>query len=328
MTGDEERRTGFSSYATRRLDESLDAIADHYYDVRLEVPGRPEDFLTRLSVVGLGSLTVGDVSFGTEVTMGFTEPRVYHVAVPLTGRFSCRQGSGATAYAVPGRAVFLHPERGIRVDDWSADCRVLTVKIEMPAVHERLEALLGRPPRPFPRFEPYIDISGGPGRSWASLAQWCLLEQDVAGGLLRRPLIQARTEQLLLEGMLYASGHSYREELEAPVRAPRPATVRRVMEVIEERPAEHYDAARLAAISQVGVRALQEAFRKHVGMSPTAYVTEVRLRRVHEALRSADSATVTVTEVAYRWGFAHLGRFAQRYRARFGESPAQTLRSG
>jgi AraC-like DNA-binding protein len=35
---------------------------------------------------------------------------------------------------------------------------------------------------------------------------------------------------------------------------------------------------------------------------------------------------VTVAAVAHRWGFAHLGRFAYAYRARFGVSPSETLR--
>jgi AraC-like DNA-binding protein len=35
---------------------------------------------------------------------------------------------------------------------------------------------------------------------------------------------------------------------------------------------------------------------------------------------------LTVTDVAERWGFGHLGNFALHYRKRFGESPSQTLR--
>ena len=37
---------------------------------------------------------------------------------------------------------------------------------------------------------------------------------------------------------------------------------------------------------------------------------------------------LSVSEVAWRWGFAHHGRFAAQYRTRFGETPSQTLRAG
>jgi len=106
----------------------------------------------------------------------------------------------------------------------------------------------------------------------------------------------------------------------------RPASVKRVMDAVQERPAEAYDAARLAGIAQVSVRTLQEAFRRHVGMSPMAYVYDVRLQRVHGELRAAGPGATTVSGVAHRWGFVHLGRFASRYRERFGETPSRTLR--
>ena len=51
-----------------------------------------------------------------------------------------------------------------------------------------------------------------------------------------------------------------------------------------------------------------------------------RLTQVHDELRLADPSQVNVTEVATRWGFFHLGRFASDYRARFGLLPSQTLR--
>jgi AraC-like DNA-binding protein len=34
---------------------------------------------------------------------------------------------------------------------------------------------------------------------------------------------------------------------------------------------------------------------------------------------------MSVSEVAYRWGFTHMGRFAGTYRARFGVTPSRTL---
>lgn len=52
--------------------------------------------------------------------------------------------------------------------------------------------------------------------------------------------------------------------LNAGRRARDPASAKRVMDVVQERPAEPYDAARLAEMAQVSVRTLQDAFRKHV----------------------------------------------------------------
>jgi transcriptional regulator GlxA family with amidase domain len=55
-----------------------------------------------------------------------------------------------------------------------------------------------------------------------------------------------------------------------------------------------------------------------------AYLRRVRLQKVREELLrdSADG----VTDIATRWGFEHLGRFAGAYRRRYGETPSETRR--
>ncbi|WP_328744754.1 AraC family transcriptional regulator [Streptomyces sp. NBC_00285] len=327
MAVEEDRAAEFRSYATTSLEEAHEAIAAHYYDLRLEVTGQASQFATRLSVVELGALTVGDIRFGTDMRMTFGEPGVYHVAVPFSGCFTVQEGRGDVESATERRALVFDPARDIHIDTWSADCWALTVKIDKAAVSRQLEVLLGRTVRRPPRFGPYMDVSRGPGLSWMRLALWNLLERDVPHGLLSHPMIRGRLEQTLLEGMLLASDHTYREALEAPPPPMRPASVKRVIDAVQELPAEPYDANRLAAIAQVSLRTLQEAFRRHVGMSPMAYVHEVRLQHVQRQLRAAVPGTTTVTDVAHAWGFVHLGRFARRYRERFGESPSQTLRA-
>jgi AraC-like DNA-binding protein len=317
LTETAHRAAEFSSYATRSVEETHDSIAAHYYDARLVVMGDRADFSNRLDVTDLGALTVGRITFGTEMRFGFGEPGCYHVIVPLEGVCSVQQGSEVLGYATDRRALFFDPEYHIRMDTWSNDCDALTVKVDKLALHRSLETLLGTPLRHPPKFAPALDVTRGPARSWAALARWTLLEADDSQGLL---------SNTLLEGLLLAADHDYRDHLAYPPPM-RPASVRRVMDVVQELPAEPYDAAGLAAIAQVGLRTLQDAFRKHVGMSPMAYVTEVRLQRVHDQLRVSAPGTTTVAEVAYRWGFTHLGRFAQRYRRRFGEPPSRTLRT-
>ncbi|MCJ1705561.1 helix-turn-helix domain-containing protein [Rathayibacter sp. VKM Ac-2926] len=72
---------------------------------------------------------------------------------------------------------------------------------------------------------------------------------------------------------------------------------------------------------------LQEAFRRTLDTTPMAYLRRQRLERVREELLVAAPGAVSVTEVATRWGFIHLSRFAAGYRAAFSENPSDTLRS-
>lgn len=77
----------------------------------------------------------------------------------------------------------------------------------------------------------------------------------------------------------------------------------------------------------VSERALQYAFRAYVDLSPLAYLRLCRLNRVRATLRVSGPQSTTVTAVAMRFGFLHLGRFAQDYRQIFDESPSATLAS-
>ena len=76
------------------------------------------------------------------------------------------------------------------------------------------------------------------------------------------------------------------------------------------------------------MRTVQNQFREKLHETPTEYLRNRRLERARAELADAPpDSGVTVTDVAVRWGFHHLGRFATTYRARFGESPSHTLRS-
>ena len=72
-------------------------------------------------------------------------------------------------------------------------------------------------------------------------------------------------------------------------------------------------------------RTLSRAFRAVHGTTPYRFLKELRLSEVRRAL-SSDVEGGTITEVAMRFGFHELWRFAAQYRERFGESPSQTKR--
>ena len=87
--------------------------------------------------------------------------------------------------------------------------------------------------------------------------------------------------------------------------------------------------AELCAATGVSERTLEYVFRERLGVTPIAYLASLRLNLTRLALvGSASEPDASVGDVARRFGFLHLGRFAARYRSQFGEPPSATLRRG
>jgi AraC family ethanolamine operon transcriptional activator len=69
-------------------------------------------------------------------------------------------------------------------------------------------------------------------------------------------------------------------------------------------------------------RTLHLGFVELYGVPPMHYLRAIRLRGAREDLTNARSRDLRVTDVAMKWGFEHLGRFALAYRDFFGELPS------
>lgn len=83
----------------------------------------------------------------------------------------------------------------------------------------------------------------------------------------------------------------------------------------------------LCATIDVPERTLRECCAKFLGVSPGQYIRLRRLNFVRAELRRADPATTSVAQIARRYRFSELGRFAAVYRRIFGEFPSVTLTS-
>ena len=71
-------------------------------------------------------------------------------------------------------------------------------------------------------------------------------------------------------------------------------------------------------------RQLRRACQAILGVTPVSHLHTLRLSEVRRTLTTPDGAASTITEVASRFGFHELGRFAAAYRAAFGEHPSET----
>ena len=90
---------------------------------------------------------------------------------------------------------------------------------------------------------------------------------------------------------------------------------------------EHVYLKDLCQVGRVSERTLRYAFNHVLSMSPVAYLSRLRLHRVHKDLKNAAPGSTTVTAEALRWGFWHAGEFSKAYKELFDESPSDTLSS-
>jgi AraC-like DNA-binding protein len=142
---------------------------------------------------------------------------------------------------------------------------------------------------------------------------------------LAKPEVSRALEQALLEAMVacIASGDAPVICSSAPRRG---AVMRRLEDFLEanlDRTIYMEELCKAAAVSYPTLRGYCQDL---LGMSPQRYL---RLRRLHlarRALRMADPATSSVTDIATDYGFWELGRFSVEYRSLFGESPSTSLR--
>lgn len=95
---------------------------------------------------------------------------------------------------------------------------------------------------------------------------------------------------------------------------------------IREHLAELPTALDLCRHVNVHERVLQYCFQDVFGVTPTAFIKNLRLHEVRRELRADTEHAKTIGDVAARWGFWHPSRFAAEYRQLFGEKPSETHR--
>lgn len=291
-------------------------VADAYFphELRLLVGGR--DPRLTLHTLDLGPVLVGHVGWGADVQVACDYPGAYEINMPLTGHLESRGRHGRVT-SVPGDATVFRADTPSLISHWDATCTVLGVKFDSAWLDREAERVLGgEVVRVGGELPDQLGLSAGPARGWrqlvGSLASH-LREPDLfgGGGPVRDQLAGALAAGFLLAGCPDAGS--------GPV--PRPRTVSLVVDQLHDDPARAWTAGEMAAVAGTSVRRLQEGFRQWVGCSPTEYLVGIRLRRAHADLTADPS--LTVSDVAARWGFSSASRFAAAYRRRYGASPSR-----
>lgn len=137
----------------------------------------------------------------------------------------------------------------------------------------------------------------------------------------RSTLQVSAIESALLGSFLQALTPVARSELRTPTR--RKIAIE-VIEYIHENAKKSLNMKSLVKTFETTTRSLHHGFLETFGISPIAYIRNLRLANVRRDL--IRNTWPTVTETAMYWNFHHLGRFSKAYQDAYGEIPSETAR--
>lgn len=264
------------------------------------------------------------LQYGSEVTV---EPGLlgdfFNVQVQLTGAVETRCGD-ETVVITQGEAAVLSPREYVSMN-WGRDSSMLIYSIKRALVERKLEALLDKHlPDPIV-FNTHMRSDKANSAGWLRGLQVLVTELDNTHTFLNCMQAKSSYEDSLIMSLLHSQTHNYTAALCHRAPSVAPAHVKRAEQYIQAHADRSISVEELARTAHTSVRSLFAGFKQYRGISPMKYLRNVRLDRVrHELLENAPG--IGVTEVAHRWGFMQLGRFAAAYQHRFGELPSATLR--
>jgi AraC-like DNA-binding protein len=306
--------------------EAEAALSETYSALTVREPNTDRRLRMRLESVALPQLVISDLELSTASLYAGHHHPWFALCLPSKGEV--RVTSNRSAGVIAGcYGAIMPPDDLVTADYRSEYGRVKLVMIEKSGLEDELAVMLGRGlDRPL-RFDLQIDLAATGAALRRSLSI-LTSELEEPGGPLATPQIAARLGRVLMASLLVSCRHNYSEELAAPAGSRHPRAIREALAAIEDNPTGLLTVSQIANVSGLSVRALEEGFQRHVGVSPMRHLRRTRLARAHAALLAADAEQTTATAVAHAWGFLNYGRFAAEYRKLYGRSPSETLKSG
>ncbi|MBB4294124.1 AraC-like DNA-binding protein [Rhizobium leguminosarum] len=279
----------------------------------------------RCSFLSAGAVSVADCSYeGTFVAKREAPGEKIDIFLPMQGN---------AVFNYPGKPIESTPARAAIFEGESDNGalligprRHLALFIDKPKVLSLLSHMLDRTIRGKINIDPYIDLTSNSGLALMHLAEQLHRGLDENGALRRSPLALASLCDAVTYLILENCQHGYSDALAQSVPSPVPRHVKRAIDFMHEHIAEPISLAEIAVATNVSIRTLQQGFRQFRNTTPMSHLRELRLAAVHCDLLDSRLKS-SISDVAAKWGFTHLGRFAAEYKKRFGHLPSEALKA-
>lgn len=278
---------------------------------------------SHMDFVRVGGVGLGTIDFGQAMRVDVDQVEDYHLLMFCLRGQAHTLSDGHPVQASASHGMICAPGRSF-VADLSADCEQFVVRLDKHMV----QAHAGHDVQ----FHHSLDLRRPELQAWLAQLRVLTTSPFLLQAAQAHPLIATELERLLVHLLL--AGQRWTDDAHLNIASPAsgppsgtaPACVRRAEAFIHAHAAEPLRLADIALATDVPARTLLSAFQRFRERSPMQYLREVRLELARQRLRQP-GRQATVATIALDCGFLHLGRFAQAYRAQFGESPSATLQS-
>lgn len=271
------------------------------------------------------STTLGTMEYGADVRIGVEGAEhldSYSLSLPLAGEQELVY-LGNRIQSNRNVGVIVSPFHSQELS-MAGDCKKISVVIPRVTMRLALEEILKRPVEIPINFDPVMDGQTGASASWWRLVGHFVSEHESGGALFDQTLFSRDIETSLVRGLILAQKNNYTDEVQESLLGKLPSYLLKAKEFIHANAREDVHLEDIESAAGVSRFKLFDGFRKHMGMSPMAYLKKLRLSEVRKQLLKGGRG-INISTVATEWGFNHLGRFASEYRKLFNEMPSATM---
>ena len=305
------------------LDCARELVARKFCRHKLEIVGERKAFQASHHHLMGDMISLNYIDYGADVVI---DPGAlqdfYLIQIPVSGFATIRNGRiEVQASTTTGSVLNPHWETRMR---WREGCRHMLIQIRKSAIHALASRSFNRDLPGTITFAPQINLVE------AEMAQWLRMMKSIfrAADDPVRPhnpqsLNWQMQEQLLLEKFLWAQTSNIAVFRPEKPQGHVPRYVRRAEDFIRHHAEQPITLADIASAAGCTSRTLQLAYQSAYGTTPLRALRGERMKRVRYELSDSGSSS-TVADIALKWGFTHLGRFASDYQAEFGEKPSET----
>lgn len=305
--------------------ETCQKVSQIFQPHTLHITQKSNEFSASMHHIQTGALSISRLEYGADVIIDPEQLRKFYlIQIPIKG-YAEIEFAQQHFISYNKVASLISPDQPLRMR-WKANAPQLILKINQQEFLQHCKHHMADVPQKGVVFDPRLDFNGQGGSYFLDLLNIITNAIICEQHPLHHPFALKQFESNLFNALIYGQpNNAIGQIIHKTEKNISPYFIKLTQEYIEAHLHEALSIEILSEKAGVSVRTLFAGFKTYLGTTPMNYLRDMRYEQVHlELLRNEE---LSVTEIAFKWGFSHLGRFSQEYKNRYGELPSHTLRS-